>query len=871
MTHFSSFSIRHSSLDPISCHDLSESVNVIYGSNEAGKSRVRDFLEWMMFATSDEVTALKSSAAKKAFGSLDPSLTGSATIALPNETVELTQQFVEGISQAHVSSSIMRAADVSRALTDGLSRDHYNNVFSLSLDELTQAESNKLITEDELMNMFFGASLTGSGISPPALLSELSKKREEMYSEAKQAKNKHINRVLKELNDTSTLIKQLRANEKGLETIDSDLIDLQKKLDELDSRITEIRAQIVEKSKLIDNADDFETYELLNNSPQPTFDSELISRIVDINMLVHTCKELIDQGDQKEKDRITTTIAALESEQTRQYEELILTVNPESIDPTVRSPHFTNVIEDEERNRTAYAVEIKAIKDQVAQYSKDLGLLTKASEHLVLDINKATNSVSENTNLNVEPVPTSRKKSRIGATVASVFGIALFATGFAISQPAVWIIGAVLACGAVAFALFPSKTSAPIVQEAQASNELYVQQMNRELNEKHAAIEDLNSRINTLLDEQKEKDSQRELSNQAYVTALSSAGFPIDTTPHLASLYLDSYKEYVERGQRLQDLSATLTATSTRLQAVFARAENLRSVARGTDCETTSAFETLEDVHAWAKSLHDIAVEQKKQEENLHLKDNQLREIEKRLCSNFSSIENARTQYSEHPLADVHAERDDIVRVKDEIEREREQIDHAIVRLQVERDNASSSTAIADATQLSQQLVDELRELHVQYRGLFVAHKTVANALESFRQDNQPELLRVASTMLSKITRGEWTRVTVEQALTGKNEPVVRVIGERAPHGLPITQLSRGTREQLYLCLRLALMQTSHRGKHVPVLFDDIAVNSDRARFEALAPVLGEIGRDRQVIYFTCHETTRDILAQHAGARIHTI
>ncbi len=870
MTHFSSFSLRYSSLDPISCEDLSEHVNVIYGSNEAGKSRVRDFLEWMMFASSDDIVALKTAAAKKAFAHLDPSISGTALIELGDEKVSLTQQFVDNISQAHVSSSTLRASDISRALTDGLSRNHYNKVFSLTLDELSREESNKLITEDEVMNMFFGASLTGSGISPPALLSELTKQRDEMYSEAKQAKNKKINRILKELNNSSTLIKQLRQKEKGLETIDSDLVELHKKLSDIDARIVEIRTHITEKSQLIENADDFDTYELLSSTPKPTIDSELISRIMDINMLVHTCKELLDQGDQKEKDRITSTLSALKDQHSLQYNELSLTISPDSLDPTVRSPHFLSVIESENRNHISYTTEIKAIKDQIAQYTNDLGLLTKASEQLVLDINKATSPPQENV-VPISPAPTSQRTSRIGGIVASVFGIALFVAGFVLALPALWITGAVLACAAGAYALLSAKSAANHVIEIPASNELYVQQMNRELNEKHAAIQDLNSRINTLLDEQKKKDAERELTNQTYISALTSAGFPSGTTPQLASIYLDSFKDYAERSQRLTDLDATLTATRTRLDAIFARAENLREIARGTECETSIPFETLEDIHVWAKSLHDIAVEQKKQEENVHLKDNQLREIEKRLCANFSSIENARNQYSRTSLDDVRAELDDLVRIKDEIEGQRKEIDHDIVRLDEQRRAASSSTEIADETQRSQQLIDELRELHAHYRGLYVAHKTVSHALDTFRQDNQPELLRVASSMLSTITRGEWNHVTIEQELIGKNEPVIRIIGDRAPHGISITQLSRGTREQLYLCLRLALMQTSSRGKHVPALFDDIAVNSDRARFEALAPVIREIGRDRQVIYFTCHETTRDILAEYAGARIHTI
>lgn len=870
--HFSAFSLHHSHLEPIECLNLSENVNVIYGHNEAGKSRVRDFLEWIMFASSEEVSSLKTAAAKKAYAHIDNGLSGKATLLIDNNTVALTQQFIDGISQTHVASPHLRASDISRALTDGLSRAHYNNVFSLSLDELTQAESHKLITEDEMMNMFFGASLSGSGISPPSLLSELSRQRDELYSEAKQAKKRRINKVLKEINETSTHIKQLQQQENGLENIDSDLAQLNEKLTEIDERIRVLHQSINEKTKLIDNAEDFLTYELLSNEEKPRFSSELISHIVDIKMLIHTCKELIDQGDQKEKDRINSTLQALEAEQALQYSELSQTIAPDELDPSVRSPQFLSVIESEDRNRIAYATEIKTIKDQVAQYSKDLGLLTKSAEQLARDIENASNNPDELTDKALESPQAKRKKNtRLAAGVFSALCVALGITGFVVHQPIVWVISAVLACAACAFALFPPKNAVVIQPVATKSNELYLQQMHRELSEKNASIDDLNGRISALIDEQKLKDSERELSNHAYVTALIESGLPSDIDPHLAALYLDAFKDYAERTQRLNDLRGSLAATCTRLDAIFSRAENLRDIARGTECETTSAFETLEDIHVWATALYEIAIGQKKQEEDLHHKENQLREIEKNLSMTFSSIENARDQYSTTVIADTEIERNELSAQREQLEQERKEIDHSIVRLTVERDNASTSTAIADAVQHSQQLVDELKDVHQHYRGLFVAHHTVSVAFEKFRQDNQPELLRVASLMLADITRGEWNSVTVEQSPSGKNEPIIRVVGDRAPQGLLITQLSRGTREQLYLCLRLALMQTSHRGKHVPVLFDDIAVNFDRTRSEALAPIIKKIGQTRQVIYFTCHETTRDILAEHAGARIHSI
>jgi hypothetical protein len=71
-----------------------------------------------------------------------------------------------------------------------------------------------------------------------------------------------------------------------------------------------------------------------------------------------------------------------------------------------------------------------------------------------------------------------------------------------------------------------------------------------------------------------------------------------------------------------------------------------------------------------------------------------------------------------------------------------------------------------------------------------------------------------------------------------------------------VEQLSRGTREQLFLALRMALARCyARRGAALPMLLDDVLVNYDSDRAKAAAEVLRDFAAaGQQVLVFTCHE-----------------
>jgi uncharacterized protein YhaN len=117
-----------------------------------------------------------------------------------------------------------------------------------------------------------------------------------------------------------------------------------------------------------------------------------------------------------------------------------------------------------------------------------------------------------------------------------------------------------------------------------------------------------------------------------------------------------------------------------------------------------------------------------------------------------------------------------------------------------------------------------------------------------YETERQPEVLRQASSFFSIMTERRYVRVVAP--LDGGEIQVERADGSRLGPAL----LSRGTAEQLYLSMRLALVREyANHVDPLPVVFDDIFVNFDPDRSRTSLQALRELCATHQVLLFTCH------------------
>ena len=133
-------------------------------------------------------------------------------------------------------------------------------------------------------------------------------------------------------------------------------------------------------------------------------------------------------------------------------------------------------------------------------------------------------------------------------------------------------------------------------------------------------------------------------------------------------------------------------------------------------------------------------------------------------------------------------------------------------------------------------------------------YATVNRVLERIRvhyeANRQPETLAEATKYMTKLTGGEYTRVWTPLA------DDVLLVENSSGESIRVDFLSRGTREQLFLSVRLALTATfARRGVSLPMVLDDVLVNFDAIRAQRAAEVLCNFAAGgHQLLVFTCHE-----------------
>jgi hypothetical protein len=205
-----------------------------------------------------------------------------------------------------------------------------------------------------------------------------------------------------------------------------------------------------------------------------------------------------------------------------------------------------------------------------------------------------------------------------------------------------------------------------------------------------------------------------------------------------------------------------------------------------------------------------------------------------------------------------------VAEADDELTGLEEQLAEVDVRLgELGRDRRAMETAqgAAGAAQLVQQHLAELRALVQRYLRLYLAAWALSEAIEAYRRDHKDPLLRRADELFPMLTRGAFERLEV--GFDNADEPVligVRASGDR----VPVKFMSTGTREQLYLALRLASLER-HVALHgpMPVILDDVVLHSDPKRTSAILGALADLGCHTQVIVFS-HDPQVVALAQDA-------
>ena len=162
------------------------------------------------------------------------------------------------------------------------------------------------------------------------------------------------------------------------------------------------------------------------------------------------------------------------------------------------------------------------------------------------------------------------------------------------------------------------------------------------------------------------------------------------------------------------------------------------------------------------------------------------------------------------------------------------------------------------------QLEAEIVLLEDHRRQLDRTEASMREMIERLKGRGHSRVLELASQYVQRLTDGECRRISAAQP--------ARILVQTSHNGeeLTLQQLSRGTRDQVGLALRLALIQVrSETHGQVPLILDDVFVTSDDARANAAVMLLTELAqKGQQILFFTCQKDVRELFARfHADVR----
>jgi uncharacterized protein YhaN len=172
-------------------------------------------------------------------------------------------------------------------------------------------------------------------------------------------------------------------------------------------------------------------------------------------------------------------------------------------------------------------------------------------------------------------------------------------------------------------------------------------------------------------------------------------------------------------------------------------------------------------------------------------------------------------------------------------------------RLQLQLEQLETNAKLSELRMEEQSSRAELSVSADEWAVLKITSHLIDRAREKYERERRPAVLKEAERYFTNFTKGNYTEI---RAPVGEDQIIVLT-----PAGVAkdISQLSRGTAEQLYLSLRFGFVREFvGRSEPLPLVFDDILVNFDPARARAAAEAIIELSKSLQILFFTCQPAT---------------
>ena len=334
--------------------------------------------------------------------------------------------------------------------------------------------------------------------------------------------------------------------------------------------------------------------------------------------------------------------------------------------------------------------------------------------------------------------------------------------------------------------------------------------------------------------------------------AVAEAGLPgfmpenaAPALEHLESLYRD-HRSAMEQAQLLETENEDWKAERSKLLSRLKETtESKKSLLGATGCSDEESFRTLgeqlEDRRGLERDLDTLRLSQPL------LINEQGRSYREELETTSDDEVRARMQELEREIETGEAELKGLYGDRRSLEDQRRELEESNPTGQIQLELG--------------QLKERVNEDAHRWAVLTIARCLLNESKEEFQMQRQAPLLRTATRHFRDFTLGRYVNVL---SVLGEDRVEIR---ESSGAVKDVNALSRGTVEQLFLALRLALIdEYAGSSEGMPVLMDDTMVNSDPDRLNAVCASIVDVSARHQVLVLTCHASFVDQLRTAASA-----
>ncbi len=201
---------------------------------------------------------------------------------------------------------------------------------------------------------------------------------------------------------------------------------------------------------------------------------------------------------------------------------------------------------------------------------------------------------------------------------------------------------------------------------------------------------------------------------------------------------------------------------------------------------------------------------------------------------------------------------------------EQEELYGSLRNLEIEIAKAGQRGDFTEARRGVEETEGALKEKRKSALKVYIAKTLLEGVKKRIEKNQEPELFRLADQWFQRFTSQAYRLLMPEQP----NAPF-RAFDIKKEQSRKLEELSRGTRLQLLIAVRLAFCLSEEKEEPLPLFCDEIFAHFDKERMEAAIMSLVEIAKSgRQIFYFTCRESEWHIwqrIANQQQVNVHEI